>query len=127
MTQLFYAKRPPTKVVNAVSEVIGVKINPWGREQWLSIFTQQINKLEKYYFYEGRLMHRESKSIDDYVNRFISKPHIQELKAGVQEVIRNKWKGYLEVFNENHKYLGYFTLLLRKTQYDEEPELFIRK
>lgn len=127
VTQLFYAKKPPTRVVGAVSEAIGVKISPWGMDQWLSIFTEQTNKLEKYYFYEGRLTHREPKSIDDYIDHFLSKPHIQELKADVQEAIRNKWKGYLEVFNENHKYLGYFTVLLRKTQYDEEPELFIRK
>lgn len=127
VTQLFYAKRPPIKVVDAVSAAIGVKINPWEKDQWLSIFTEQTNKLERYYFYEGRLTHREPKSIDDCVNYFLSKPHIQELKADVQKAIGNKWKGYLEVFNENHKYLGYFTVLLRKTQYDEEPELFIRK
>lgn len=127
VTQLFYAKTPPTKVVDAVSEAIGVKINPWGKDQWLSIFIEQTNKLEKYYFYESRLTHREPKSIDDYVDHFLSKSHIQGLEADVQEAIRNKWKGYLEVFNENHKYLGYFTVLFRKTQYDEEPELFTRK
>ncbi len=127
VTQLFYAKKTPTKVIDAVSESIGVKINPWGKDKWLSIFTEQTSKLEKYYFYEGRLTHREPVSVDDYVNYFISKPHIQALNVDVQEAIRKKWKGYLEVFNENHKYLGYFTVLLRKTHYDEEPELFIRK
>ncbi len=127
VTQLFYAKKPPTKVIDAVSEAIGVKINPWGKDKWLSIFTKQTNKLEKYYFYEGSLTHRKPESVDEYVDHFLSKPHIQELKTDVQESIRKKWKGYLEVFNENHKYLGYFTLLLRKTHYDEELELFIRK
>lgn len=127
VTQLFYAKKPPSKVVNAVSKAIGIKINPWGKDKWLSVFTEHRDKLERYYLYEGDLNHRDPESIDKYLNYFISKPQIQEFKSDVQMAIIAKWRRYLEVFNENHKYLGYFTMLLRKTPLREEPELFTIK
>ncbi|AWN81518.1 hypothetical protein DK880_00184 [Candidatus Cardinium hertigii] len=54
----------------------------------------------------------------------MDKPHIAQLEPNVREVISERWKHMLTVFNQNHHYLGYFSLLLRKRLELEEDELF---
>lgn len=124
-TQLFYVKEPPASVLDRVSEAIGVKIEPMGEKEWLDVFHNHETDLELYYFYRNDLQHRTESVLDEYIEYFIQKPHIADLSHDVQDEIRVKWKYYLEIFNENHKYLGYFTALFRKRLIAEEPELFI--
>ncbi|HVX92982.1 MAG TPA: class I SAM-dependent methyltransferase [Candidatus Dojkabacteria bacterium] len=129
VTQLFYVNKPPQKVLDKVSNAIGVKIEPWGEEEWRNVFlnVQSNQKLELYYYESNKLSARSEKDIDEYIGYFINKPHLANLSNEVKEVISKKWKNYIDIFNENHKYLGYFIALFRKTKYPEEPELFIRK
>jgi ubiquinone/menaquinone biosynthesis C-methylase UbiE len=126
-TQLFYETVPPQDVLDDVSNALGVKINPWGEKDWLKVFEENNFGLEKYYFYKGALNSRDEKDIKEYVDYFMNKEHLVNLSHELRDVIRNKWIKYIDIFNENHKYLGYFTVLFRKTKYDEEPELFTRR
>lgn len=128
-TQLFYTKEPPKHVTDAVSNAIGVQINPWSEADWKNVFleSQENSKLELYYYERNELQSRSTKIIDEYINYFLNKPHLQEYNNEIKDVIRKKWRNYIEVFNENHKYLGYFISLFRKTFYPEETELFIKK
>lgn len=126
-TQLFYTKLPPQQVVDNVSKAIGVKINPWTEAEWLNVFKNMDNGLELYYYEKNELQSRTGGVIEDYINYFLSKPHITQFSKEVRESIYKKWKNYITIFNENHKYLGYFIALFRKPCYPEEPELFIRK
>jgi SAM-dependent methyltransferase len=125
VTQLFYATPPPTSVVKSVSSAIGVEIEPWGEERWLNVFTDREHDLELYYYKSYGLNDRPKEHIDEYVGYFIKKPHIQSLSKPVQIAIADKWQNYLAIFNRNHKYLGFFTALLRKRGSPEEPELFM--
>lgn len=126
-TQLFYAKTPPQSVLDNVSKAIGVKINPWTADDWLKVFNNTDTGLELYYFEKNELQDRSEEVIKEYISYFMSKPHLSKYDAEVKEAIEKKWKYYIDVFNENHKYLGYFIALFRKPVYAEEPELFIRK
>jgi len=128
-TQLFYTTKPPQAVVDAVSNAIGVTINPWLEQDWKNVFleTQESGVLELYYYEKNELQSRPVEVIEEYMEYFIAKDHLKEYSEDVRNAIRKKWKMYIDVFNENHKYLGYFISLFRKTQYPEEPELFIRK
>ena len=129
VTQLFYEKTPPASVVNAVSEAIGIKVNAWTEEDWKKVFEENQDdiNLELYYYKKQELQSREKEVIDDYIEYFLRKDHLVDLDEKLREAIRKKWRYYIDVFNENHKYLGYFIALFRKTHYPEEPELFIRK
>lgn len=127
VTQLFYKECPPTAVVENVSKAIGVKIKPWNENDWLSVFNKQNQNLELYFYEKNELFSRSQNCIDEYISYFMNKPHIKDLPLDVQKTIEKKWKDYINIFNENQKYLGYFIAIFRKTLYEEEPELFIRK
>lgn len=128
-TQLFYVKVPPQHVIDSVSKAIGVQINPWTESDWKNVFleTQGQDELELYYYEPNELLSRSEQVIEEYMDYFMNKPHLKMLSNDIQQAIREKWKMYIGIFNENHKYLGYFISLFRKTKYPEEPELFIRK
>jgi ubiquinone/menaquinone biosynthesis C-methylase UbiE len=126
-TQLFYIKQPPKEVLEKVSEAIGARINAWSEEDWLKIFKNSNTGLELYYFEQNELQSRPDYIIEEYIDYFLKKPHLQNYPEDIKEEIRKKWLYYINIFNENHKYLGYFIALFRKTKYPEEPELFIKK
>lgn len=128
-TQLFYKEVPPQEVIDSVSNAIGVRIQPWVESDWKKIFldSKDINNLELYYYETNELQSRPEIVINDYIEYFMNKPHIQKYSPEIQDAIRKKWRMYINIFNENHKYLNYFLALFRKPIYPEEPELFIRK
>lgn len=126
-TQLFYHSTPPPEVVDSVSKAIGVRINPWTEKEWLEIFTKLNSNLEIYFYEKNELTNRPKKDIDNYINYFMNKPHLNKYSKDIKNKVMLKWKEYVDIFNENHKYLSYFTVLFRKRAYPEEPELFIKK
>jgi len=127
VTQLFYITKPPQEVVNKVSKSIGVKIEPWTEKDWLDVFTSSGSDLELYYYEKNELTNRSENVIKDYINYFMKKPHLNEYSEDIKLSVKSKWREYIDIFNENHKYLGYFIALFRKRAYPEEPELFIKK
>jgi ubiquinone/menaquinone biosynthesis C-methylase UbiE len=114
VTQLFYLTEPPQEVVDKVSEVIGVKIEPWKEKDWLNIFTNSGSGLELYYYQKSELTNRPEDIIKDYINYFMDKPHLNEYPESIKQTVKSKLKESLDIFNENHKYLGFFTALFRK-------------
>jgi len=126
-TQLFYVTKPPQHVLNNVSKAIGVEIKPWGIKDWLSVFYNHQSGLEVYWLEENELQSRNESVIEEYIQYFMDKPHLSTLAEELRNAIYKKWKAYVDIFNENHRYLGYFIALFRKQEYLEEPELFIRK
>lgn len=126
-TQLFYNSAPPQNVLDNVTKAIGVKINPWTDQDWLNVFKNAETGLELYYFEKNELQSRSTEVINEYMEYFLNKPHLKGYDPITKKAIENKWRYYIDIFNENHKYLGYFTALFRKPAYQEEPELFIKK
>tara|TARA_R110000868_G_scaffold138329_1_gene352345 strand:- start:57994 stop:58830 length:837 start_codon:yes stop_codon:yes gene_type:complete len=123
ITNLCYLTQPPAEVVDNVSEIIGVNINPWSSKQWMDLFKQNTN-FEVYHFEENNLQHKTQNEIDEYVSYFIEKEHIKNLPSDVKETIRERWGNTISAFNENHKYLGYILVLFRKRYLEEESEFF---
>lgn len=123
VTNLFYHTKPPKKVLDSVANVIGVSIKPMSSDDWVNIYLETGN-LELYKYETANLKPRSKEEISEYIEYFISKPHIKQLPNEEQQAIRLRWLEILEVFNENHKYLGFIKALLRKRSVEEEPELF---
>jgi ubiquinone/menaquinone biosynthesis C-methylase UbiE len=123
VTNLYYHTEPPKEVLDQVSNVIGVNIQPMKAEDWVEVYTN-IGNLELYKYEKSKLSARSDKEITDYIDYFMEKPHIRSLSDDDRAAIRNRWLAILEVFNENHKYLGFVKALLRKRTVEEEPELF---
>lgn len=124
-TQLFYFKKPTQRVINNVSYALGVRIEPWSENDWLQVFND--SRLELYHYEKHGLSIRSEDSINEYINYFLRKPHLNKLDKDLKQMIKEKWKEYIDIFNENHRYLGYYIAIFRKNLVPEEPELFIRK
>jgi ubiquinone/menaquinone biosynthesis C-methylase UbiE len=126
VTNLCYLTPPPKNVIDDVSNTIGVNINPWSDKEWLHLF-EKSNLFEIYYNDVIPLESKSQKIIQEYIEHFMEKDHILELDQSVQNAIKNRWHRILEVFNENHKYLGFIFAIFRKRYLPEEPELFTIK
>lgn len=123
VTNLCYLVPPPTNVVAAVSNIIGVQIPVWTDRDWLALFRK--NKIfEQYYLETHKLQEKSDSEIAEYVQFFIDKPHIAKMPQETREEIRKRWTETLMAFNENHKYLGFILAVFRKRAIEEEPELF---
>ena len=127
VTQLFYKKKPPETLLRDISSLIGTKINPWSEKEWLKVYESSNPLIELYFYEKNELSSRPEDTIDNYISYFMSKPHLQDYSKEIREKIKLKWKRYIELFNENHNYLGYFIALFRNRACPEEPELFIKK
>lgn len=123
IANLCYFKTPPQEVVRAVSEIIGVEIPAWTQNDWLNLFKK--NELFEVYFYEpNTLTNRTQNELEEYVDLFIKKDHIAGMNQDTVRAIKERWLAILEVFNENHKYLGYIITIFRKRLTPEEPSIF---
>jgi ubiquinone/menaquinone biosynthesis C-methylase UbiE len=126
--QLYYHTLPPKPLLRELSALIGVEIKPWLEADWIKVFKNDSNPLLELYSFEShRLTNQPEEKLDKYINYFLEKPHLKKLSVVEREAIKIKWRGYLNVFNENHKYLNYFIAIFRKRSVEEEPELFTRE
>lgn len=123
VTNLFYQTRPPKKVLDNLEKVLGIRIQPWSDKEWLELIVNN-SKLNLYLLKKYKLFPKSNKELEEYVEFFIKKQHIKKLPENVKKTIYDKWLGILKIFNENHKYLGFFFALFRKDYIFEEPELF---
>ncbi len=124
ITPLFYHSAPPKKLIKKISDVLGVEIKVMKIEDWTNLFIKSSSKLELYYVEKNKIKNRTSNDITEYINYFLNKPHISNLDQETKKAIMIKWKNYIKIFNDNHKFLSYGIILFRKTNYEEEPEFF---
>lgn len=122
---LTYHTEPPQKVIDDVSAEIGVRIEPLKGNDWIQTVRNTTQDFEVYLAESHPLSPRTLEDIENYVDYFINKEHIHPLPTEVKAMIRKKWSRILNIFNENHKYLGYDMVIFRKREIFEEPELFI--
>jgi ubiquinone/menaquinone biosynthesis C-methylase UbiE len=122
---LIYHTNPPQHVVDAVSNEIGVKIEPMNKEKWIEIVNSTSQDFELYFEEQHSLTVKTDEEIEEYVDFFLRKEHIQVLSDDIKEAVRKRWLKTLKVFNVNHQYLGYDIIVFRKRLLFEEPELFL--
>lgn len=123
VSQLFYREKPPSALLTKLNQAIDCEIKPWSEEQWLNIYMSE-NPMELYFYETHKLNSVNNKQLDNYIRYFINKKHISILDTEIKDAVKEKWREYLTIFNQNHKYLGFFIALFRKNIYPEEPELF---
>ncbi len=123
VTTLAYVNRPPASTLKKLFGILGVKIQPWNFEEWMRVFSS--NSLFETYHSERFRMHPvHSRRISEFVDYFLGKPHIKSQTPAVKKAIAGRWTRTMDVFNENHRYLGILFVIFRKRYLAEEPELF---
>lgn len=123
-THLFYRETPPPKVVSDISDVLGVEVPPWSDRDWEDLFTRP--ELEMYYTFRGALHVPDDDEVAAHVEMYRDRPGILSLPKSEQDLALRRWSHVLRIFAENHRYLGYVTMLFRKRGEPHEPELFRR-
>lgn len=127
---IYYVKNPPEEIVSRVSEAIGTRIEIWDKSFWTGLF-EQISK--KYnspidLFYSKDFIYEDRKNfVEGYINTILDKPHLKELSRNIKNQIKEKYKNFIKLFNENLKYAGFSILLYQKRKIKDEMELFLTK
>jgi len=121
-TVLYYRKTPPLSLLKKINNLTKMDLKPWGLNYWKSIYTDK--HLEKYFLYKDTMRAKNTKEIKEYCFFMANKPHLNHYTKQDRDAIYNKLYKYMELFNENHKYLSYCVLIFRKLDYREEETLF---
>ncbi|HLI70190.1 MAG TPA: methyltransferase domain-containing protein [Ktedonobacteraceae bacterium] len=124
VANLFYHSSVPKRVLERVSSILGFSIRPWTRNYWLALILS--GKCELYHYEEHMLQARPLDVLERYVSRLIAdSPMLQEAPDEVREKYAQRWFEIMQAFNENHRYLAYMLVLLRKGYTEEQQELFL--
>ncbi|MEN2977485.1 hypothetical protein P7L78_01130 (plasmid) [Tistrella bauzanensis] len=73
---------------------------------------------------EGR--HRlPPETVDAYCARILQRPHLTSLNAAARAMLERKYRAYMELFRNNLSLMGYTVMMLRKSSFIEDEELFV--
>jgi ubiquinone/menaquinone biosynthesis C-methylase UbiE len=117
---LFYHKDPPQKVLDDINTALNISIQKWGKGDWVSLYTCE--GLEAYYEYQAEMpVYPTDEDVQQYCEILV---RALSLSTASHEAAVRKLYGYMQLFNENHKYLSYAVLLFRKSPEPEQVALF---
>ena len=117
---LYYHTDPPQQVIDAINAELGISIQKWGKDDWVSLYTDA--GLEAYYAYDAKMpVHPTDEDVKKYCATMVDQ---NGLAGDQRQVALDKLYGYMRLFNENHKYLSYAVLLCRKVPEKEQISLF---
>lgn len=115
----FYSKVPPQEMINELNESIGINIQPWDKDYWLSVYEK--TGLEIYYTYYNNVYVPSEKEVVSYCE--VMANNIQS-DSDAKELIKERLTKLMMLFAENHKYLSYGVFILRKRPTPEQGSLF---
>lgn len=119
---LFYKTKPPRALLEKINELIGISIKPWGKDYWVGLY--QNEDLELYYEYTNDMPYMPTeRKVKEYCKIMVN-DSLGKYSDSVKNAAQEKLFNYMNLFNENHKYLSYCVLLFRKDFIKEQISLF---
>lgn len=117
---LFYRTEPPQDLLDRLNALLGIGIKPWGADFWTSLYERA--GLEIFYMHTA-VMPKDPSDADvlAYCRTLVSSAGFS---TEAVETAVEKLYGYMSLFAENHRYLGYAVLLCRKRPEPEQADLF---
>jgi ubiquinone/menaquinone biosynthesis C-methylase UbiE len=117
---LYYHEEPPQDLVDRINDSLNISIQKWDKQYWVSLYTDV--GLEEYYVYDSKMpVYPTDEDVKKYCQTLVAP---LRLSKEAHEVAFEKLFRYMEMFNENHKYLSYAVLLCRKVPKREQEALF---
>lgn len=110
----YYHTSPPTSLIKKLNELMEIKIRGWGIEYWENNYKK--TNLEFFYTYKGIMKPVPRSKILNYVDYLLENKNWSE---EVKKVAKKRLIDIYDLFNENHKYLGYCLFILRKRTFEE--------
>lgn len=115
----FYHKKPPENLLRKMNTLMGIDIEPWGREYWLDLYKEM--DLEMYHTVEDDMQYASAQEIKDYSRIMLENMYLgKETKIAAEK----KLFSIMSLFNKNHKYLSYGVFIMRKRGKKEQVTLF---
>lgn len=116
----FYYKTPPPKpLIRRVSDLIEAKILPWDRKYWIDQYIKA--GFEIYYVFDGKIKQVSKRDVENYCQTFSDE---QSLSKAQKKIVFKKLTNYMQIFNNNHRYLSFGIFILRKRPNKEQISLF---
>lgn len=112
ITNLYYAKEPPSALLESLSDVLGVKMEAWGLDYWMRLFLAE--PMEIAFFERHGFKSINNERIETYLASFDYN----------NEDDKKNYEYCIRLFSENHAYLEYFILGLGKKGMMSQQELF---
>lgn len=119
---MFYKKEPPLELLNKINNLLKIKIKPWKKDYWVSLYERE--NLELYYDYTADMPYDPN---NNEVRKYCQQMVENGFSGYAEEIIKvatEKFFGYMSLFNENHKYIAFSVLLFRKDETREQISLF---
>jgi SAM-dependent methyltransferase len=120
-SQFYYRKTPPDALINKLNNVLGIKIEVWDRLYWEDLF--ESNGFEIYYKEEFEAPTVNIKRIEQYAED-VCKAKLSNLPKDQLDIAIDRTISIMSLFNDNHKYLGYSIMCMRKISRKSEYILF---
>jgi ubiquinone/menaquinone biosynthesis C-methylase UbiE len=115
----YYTRDPPMTLIRQLSNILGIKIKPWKKKEWLRLYEK--SGLELFYVKDNKSRAVSDVKIRQYVSNLLSNLDATE---NVKDIIRRRLISIYRIFNENNKHLGYSIFVLRKRALKEDLYLF---
>ena len=121
MVPIWYKEKPSEELVNKVSNELGFNIHCYYEEDWTHF---EETGMELYLKKDFKYICANEEELNNYVNTMIdSKEHLKIYNEEEINVIKERWKKTMSVFNENAQYTNFSIILLRKNLVEEEASL----
>lgn len=122
---IYYFSNPPKSIVNEVSRAIGSKIQVWDKEYWLNCIKNASTNYALELIYESSYRYDDKENdIENYVTEIFNKKHLLSLPEKEKSKLKNNYRNFIRLFNENLKHAQYSILLFQKRKQKDEMELF---
>jgi ubiquinone/menaquinone biosynthesis C-methylase UbiE len=119
---MYYVETPSDTLVDEVRRAIQVEIPVHYREQAVQFYTRR--NLELYDTLDFRFDDVAEERVQEFCQEILSRPHLDELTPAVKAALTEKYTRYMLLFRENLSLMGFTIVLLRKTRFKEDAELF---
>lgn len=121
-TQLYYAKEPPTALLDRVAEIIQVPVPRYSRQYWIDLY--RMETLQPYWRDDIETQAVSDTEVEEYSRRMVARC-AGDWSSAAQEALFERLLHVFTAFNENMKYLHCTNYVYRRVRADSEPALFI--
>ena len=114
------------KIINEISKAIGSKLKIFKKRDWINLIKKIPSKLEIIFFEDFEYLD-VGKDINSYLEEVFKKESLKKIEDKKLDMLKEKGKYFMELFNNNLKYAAFSIFILQKREYLEERELFLSK
>lgn len=119
---MYYIKTPSEIMVNKVREAIQVNIPVLFRDDVVNLYDH--DHLEVFMIKDYMFDDINEKIVKNFVMNILQRSHLDNLNLEAKKMLEEKYLKSMLLFRENLSHMGYSIIILRKTNYKEDPELF---